>query len=158
MGLIAAAITVIALAITATSAAAAAARAEYVAQADPICKSSGNQINKALPGLIKRISKKPNITPTIAFGYGLALGGKIFGKVTNRLAAIIPPPGDEATIGGWLDGRRSYKRLIDRAAAAGKHNKKKPMLRQLKRAVSALNQANQLVATFGFQYCVVAPE
>jgi hypothetical protein len=32
------------------------------------------------------------------------------------------------------------------------------MLRQLKRAVSALNQANQLVATFGFQYCVVAPE
>jgi hypothetical protein len=56
VGLIAAAITVIALAITATSAAAATTRAEYVAQADPICKSSEAKINKALPGLIKRIS------------------------------------------------------------------------------------------------------
>jgi hypothetical protein len=148
----------IALAITTTSAVAATTRAEYVAQADPICKASGDQIDKRLPGLIKRIAKRPNITPSVAFAYGLALGGKIFAQETNQLAAIAPPPGDEAAVSGWLDGRRTYKRQVDRAVAAGKHNKKKPMLRRFKQAVTAVSQANQLVASFGFQYCVVPPE
>jgi hypothetical protein len=148
----------VALGIGAETAHATSSRADYVAQADPICKSSDSQLAQRLPGLIKRISKRQNITATIAEGYGLALGGKIFGQVTNQLTAIPPAPGDEATVSSWLDGRRAYKRGVDRAAAAGKHNKKKQMLRLLKQAIIAVSRANQLVVGFGFQYCVVPAE
>jgi hypothetical protein len=156
IGSVAAGIVVIALAITATTAYAAATRAEYVAQTDPICQAGTDQVAKRLPGLIKRIVKRPNITPTVSFAYGLALGGKIFGEETNRLATIPPPPGDEAAVSGWLDGRRTYKRNLDMAVVAGKHNKKKQMLKRFKRAVTAVAQTNQLVAGFGFQYCVAS--
>lgn len=155
-GLIAISIALVALTIGVGSANAAATRAEYVAQADPICQAGLNQVGKRLPGLIKRIARRPNITPPVAFAYGLALGGKIFAQETNKLAAIAPPPGDEATVGGWLDGHRTYKRKLDTAVAAGKHKKKKQMLRRFKQAAVAVAQANQLVADFGFQYCVVS--
>jgi hypothetical protein len=154
--LIALAIIALALAITVAPALATNSRTDYVAQADPICKASFDQIDKRLPGLIKRIARRPNITPTIAFASGLALGGKIFAQETNKLAVIPPPPGDEAIIAGWLDGRRGYKRKLDRAVTAGKHNKKKQMLRRLKQAFQTVAAANQLVAGFGFQYCVIS--
>jgi hypothetical protein len=152
------AIGVVALAVVAAPAHATSTRAEYVAQADPICKATGDEIDKRFPGLLKRISNRPNITPTVAFAYGLALGGKIFAHATNQLAAIAPPPGDEAAVSGWLDGRRRYKQKVDTAVAAGKHNRKKQMLRRFRQAVAVVSQSNQLVIAFGFQYCVAPPE
>jgi hypothetical protein len=156
--LIAIALGFAAIGIGATTAYATSSRADYVAQADPICKNGDDQIAKRIPGLIKRIGRQSRITPTIAFAYGLGLGGKIFARETGQIAVIAPPPGDEAAVSGWVAGRRTYKRMLDRAVAAGKHNKKKQMLRRFKQAVSAVGQANQLVAAFGFQYCVITQD
>ena len=88
--------------------------------------------------------------------------GKIIGRfatleanVLNQLATLTPAPGDEGTVAQWLQGERNANALVAQAAKAGKHGNLKKYLRKLTQSISVAGQANQVVAGWGFQACVL---
>ena len=152
----------IALMVAAGTAQATTLRADYVAQADPICSASLNQSLKAGIRTFKKTFGGSSLPGRGAFAVGLGNEffaiAKILGQATTRLAAIPPPPGDESNVAGWLASRREYQGEVSHAGRAGKHRKLKQMFRILKQSEPGVAAGNQLVADFGFQYCVLPPD
>jgi hypothetical protein len=168
-GLIATAITVIApLAITATSANAATTRAEYVAQAEVICKGSQKPTFKAYNAFFKGLSRlglegeEPNTSRRAARAANRLLGvaylriSNIYDRSTSRLAALTAAQGDEAAVASWLGGRREAAALGARAGHLAKHQKLKRAIHMADRASSISENAVKSVADYGFHYCALS--
>src|SRR3954447_15593057 len=77
---------------------AASSRAEYVAQADPICAAANSSIAKLNKKFI-RFHKRGRYR---AAGTALGKTGTLLSASLAQVRAIAPPPGDEATVASWL--------------------------------------------------------
>jgi hypothetical protein len=142
------AVLVVLIALPATSHAAA-TRAEYVAQADPICATTNSDIAK-LNKKFLRLDKRGR--------YGAA--GAALGKTGTRLSAsivqvraIAPSPGDEATVTSWLGLIESVamdNRRMGRAEVERRFGK---VIKLIHRNDVLHDQAHALVADWGFQAC-----
>jgi len=144
------------VAVWAAPADAASTRGEYVGQAEAICAKPVPQLIK-LDQQILKLRKRHDLRPS---QYAVRLG-KIMGKLANieggiltQLGTLTPAPGDESTVASWLQGLQQSQGLLDRAAQAGKHGKLRQFIGLLNQALSAGNQADQIVAGFGFRSCV----
>jgi hypothetical protein len=164
--LVALATIVIALAITVTTALAAATRAEYVAQVDPICQSTGQPEGKAAFAYLKALNK---------FNHQIAAGvrrkkainpfvrqtTKFFGRVsrieaaaTFQIAGVPPAPGDESTVAVWIQQRTESTGLLNQAIAALKHRRLNAFMRLTNQWTAKIDESEATVAGFGFRYCV----
>jgi hypothetical protein len=135
---------------------AASTRAEYVAQAEAICVAPGPQYAQMI-GQINKVKKQRNLRPSkAAVKLGKIFGrlGAIEGGILTQLGTLTAAPGDEATVAAWLQGEWNAKGLVDRSARAGKHGNLYKFLGLLNQSIAASERANQIVASFGFQYCV----
>lgn len=144
------------IAVGTASADAASTRAEYVAQAEAVCAAPSPQILKILKQEGKVIKQARDLTPSeYAVRMGRLLGrlATIEGRILSQLWTIPPAPGDEVIIAQWLQGSRDGWTLLLRAVRAGKHGNLGQMLARLKRSISVTTQAEQPVASFGFQAC-----
>jgi hypothetical protein len=144
------------IAVWAAPADAASTRGEYVAQAEAICAKPVPQLFK-LDQQILKLRKRHDLRPS---QYAVR-AGKIMGKLANieggiltQLGTLTPAPGDEASVASWLQAEQQAKGVLDRAAQAGKHGKLGQFLGLLQQELSAAGQADQIVAGFGFRYCV----
>jgi hypothetical protein len=163
---VALAIALIALALTTNTADAASTRAEYVAQADPICESVEKPVSKALGRYFKTLERKGLIEDSNSAETVRTAGGavarvahrwaRIYGNVTTGLSTIAAPPGDEITISTWLQARGTVKELLDQGARASKRRKVHRVAVLSKRVGAAVRTANDQVRDFGFLSC--APE
>jgi hypothetical protein len=143
---------VAALAITLTSAASASAaptRAEYIAQADPICQAT-------IDAQIKAAGPKGFVGP-LKQGHLQAAGRsmrRVFTALApgvEQLAAIEPPAADSLLIGTWVQQNRAEVPLGMRVAGMLIHDR---LPRKLLNRLGKLNTSTHaLVAGFGFQYC-----
>jgi hypothetical protein len=143
-------------AVWAAPAEAASTRAEYVTQAETICQAPTPQLFK-LDQQVKQLGKRHDLKPRqVAVRLGKLTGrlASIEGGILAKLGALTPAPGDEAIIAAWLQGLQRSKGLVDRAARAGKHRQLRKLVGLLRQALTAGQQADQIVAGFGFRACV----
>jgi hypothetical protein len=157
---IAGALVLLVSAVAASSAHATASRAEYVAQVEPFCQAAQKPTAKAFIAVIKSIpTDQDRITKSVAHRADRALGrlyvriSVIFGHTTAQISSVSPPPGDETTVSSWLAGRNQAQAWGLQAGRAAKHLKVGRAAKVANRAVSASDEAAQLVSGFGFRFC-----
>jgi hypothetical protein len=158
---VAVAIALLATVTTVATAYAASTRAEYVGQAEPMCQAAQKPTFKAYSALFKAIptADQDQLNKAVVRRADRALGrfyiriSNIFGLTSAQIAALVPAPADEATVAAWLAGRDQAKTFGLQAGRAAKHLKLIRARRLANRAVSASEQAAELVSTFGFKFC-----
>jgi hypothetical protein len=128
-------------------------RDEYVAKAEPICKTNVLANKKIFKGAktevkdgeLKRASKHFSRAATA------------FGKTIRQLAAIPQPPADSAKLTKWIGLLKDEKVLIEkigRALQAENKHKAESISVDLNHNS---NVANNTVLSFGFNYCRIEP-
>jgi hypothetical protein len=128
---------------------AAATRAEYVAQADPVCASANRDIHR----LNKRFSSLDKDGRYGAAGQTLKRTGARLSASIAQVRSITPPPGDEQTISSWLGevARIAANNRRMGTAEAQQHFRRVFVL-QVKNFLVA-RRAHELVADWGFHAC-----
>jgi hypothetical protein len=152
LGPAAAAVAVL-LAAVPLAAAAELSRDEYVARAEPICKTNvlaNKRIFKGAKGEVKAGKLKQASTH-------FSRAATAFAKTIGQLEAVPQPAADEARLAKWLGYLRTEKNLIQkvgRALAANDKHKAESYSVDLNHNS---NLANNTVLGFGFDYCRIDP-
>jgi hypothetical protein len=124
-------------------------RAEYVAKAEPICKTNvlaNKRIFKGAKAEVKAGKLKQASTH-------FSRAATAFGKTIRQLTAISQPPTDTAKLTKWLGLLTDEKALIGeigRALRTENKHKAESLSVDLNRNS---NMANNAVLLFGFDYC-----
>jgi hypothetical protein len=156
------------IAVPAQAQAQAQTRAEYVAQADPICQAAikpgrkitrpVNRAGEALDAAQKK-HKSKKVVIGLAKHFFRVVGraysqlGTLSNKTNAGVRAIPPPPEDAALIGQWLAVLDETTQDFFDASKAARHFDF-PSLDAADRALSEdFKAADRLVAGFGFKYC-----
>jgi hypothetical protein len=141
------------IAVAPVASAAEISREEYVARAEPICKTNvlaNKRIFKGVKGKVK--TGKLRSASRHFFRAATA-----FATTIRQLAAVPPPTADEARLAKWLDLLRAEEaivREIGAALAAGDKHKASSYSVDLN---ANSNRANNTVLGFGFDYCRIDP-
>jgi hypothetical protein len=128
-------------------------RQEYVAKAEPVCKTNvlaNKRIFQGAKGEVK--SGKLKLAST-----HFSRAATAFAKTIRQLEAISPPAADEAAIGKWLGLLGDEKDLITKigkALAANDKHQAESISVDLNRNST---KANNAVLSFGFNYCRIEP-
>lgn len=130
---------------------AASTRAEYAAQADPICKSGDKNINRHWKRFLRLAKQYPFKIQAAA--NALEGAGRSYSSAVRSLGLIPPPPGDEARISQWLDLHSRSAAKYPLAASAYRANDYKRLNRLLGNADRLERQASSLMSDFPFGYC-----
>jgi hypothetical protein len=128
-------------------AAAAATRAEYAAQADPICNSA----DKDTVRLWKRFLRLNKQGKRHGAANALEAIGRRNFSANAALRPIPPPPGDEAAIDGWIDLWDQIGRKWVLAASAYRHGEFRRVSRLLNSTGPLAKRANALISHFPFR-------
>ena len=154
---------IVAVCIGAVPAQAASTRADYVAQADPICAASAPAIGQAY-GTYSRNFKhwvhqashgtlKAWVKQTRRTGAALGRFTQAEASLTDQLAAISPAPGDESTIGSWMSYRRQSEALGAAAATTLSHLQVSKFFKLAGRSDKAAVAGVRVAEGVGFQVC-----
>jgi hypothetical protein len=134
-------------AVTAAPATAAPTRAEYIAQADPICQSTDDAERRAIKGY-RGLLKKGRYK---AAAHKLRAEFAAFSPGVEQIAALEAPAADVQLIATWVQMLRQQPPLGRRVAALVAHGQTSGKLFKRLGALNASTQA--VVAGFGFQVC-----
>lgn len=163
------------LALSAPAAQAAATRAEFVAQAEPLCAATNQLLNKkakktdkalkkAAPKKGQHQSKKQEKASTIRFfhilgAFDVTIGKQLTG-LSGQLAAIPPPAADAAAAAQWTQALAADAQAF---TELGTKFKSRSLKKIITAAIAAegldkqLKATDAIVAGWGFQECLVAP-
>jgi hypothetical protein len=128
---------------------AAATRAEFVAQAEPICGLANDDIDH-LNRRFHRLHEKGRYG---AAGRTLRKTGSRLSESIEQVRAITPPPGDEQTIASWLDLVQKIADNNVRLGRAESHRHFNQVSKIEKRSRKIGGRAHALVADWGFHAC-----
>ena len=131
----------------AAPAGAASTRAEYIAQADPICLSANTAMKQAAKGLQQ--DKKTGRFKVAA--RKIRAQTAIFGPAVEQIAALEAPASDAQLIGTWVQMLRSEVPVAHRLANDYAHGH--ILTKSYFRLGRLITESEALVASFGFQYC-----
>lgn len=134
-------------AVAVTPAHAASTRAEYIAQADPICLSANTAMKQAAKGLQQ--DKKTGRFKVAA--RKIRAQAAIFGLAVEQIAAVEAPTSDAQLIGIWVQMLRSEVPVAHRLAKDYAHGH--ILTKAYFRLGRLITESEALVASFGFQYC-----
>ena len=127
-------------------------RAEYVKQAEKICKNRTNKMNKKTNAANAALKKGD----TKKGGSLIVESSQIFGKAVRNLGKIVKPKDDKKVLKKWL---ASLKGDVSGLANLGKIIKTKGVGKAAKQALAQAsahaNKTNKIVKGFGFSYCLV---
>lgn len=153
-------------AVVAPPAGAAATRAEYIAQADPICQSYAGPLDDAFRAYLKnfrrteRIAKKGSsrafVKATVREANSLDRVASLYLEVIAQLKAVAPPPVDASQVAAWLGFLAQEQAAEHAAAAAELRFQFKAYFKHLGEAQKADDAARASIAGFGFQSCGVS--
>jgi hypothetical protein len=124
-------------------------REEYVAAAEPICKSNTEANSRILKG-VKQQVQKDELVPA---GKRFLRAATALGKTVNKIAALPKPSADKVKLDKWIGYLRNEKTLL---GGIGQALKAKNKVRAQKLAVKLNdnnNTANNTVISFGFNHC-----
>jgi hypothetical protein len=153
------------IAVWAAPADAASTRAEYIAQADPICQSFVGPATDAATAYRKdykewerRLTKgklKPWVRQTHRTFRSLRRLVQLTAALTDQITAVTPPPEDAGTVNAWLINRNKSERWAYSAALAFDGFKFDRFYKLIDRAIRFQNAAFRTIDGFGFQVCGV---
>jgi len=127
-------------------------RAQYVANAEKICKKDTLAINHVNKSTNKNLKKGDNKKA----GQSLLKGAGIFRKGVGKIARLTRPPADAALLGRWIKSLRIDVKLFARLGhAVGAHGVGSPTPRVLKQSGKHGTKTNQIVNGFGFHFCLL---
>jgi hypothetical protein len=128
-------------------------RPEYVATAEPICKANTVTNRNILRGTRQDIRDGK-----------LKRAGRKFQRATRALDGTIKsleglpqPSEDTAILARWFDRLNQEADLLDRVAKRLKTGTADGVGRYVLELRSTANKANNVVLTFGFEYCLLQP-
>lgn len=128
-------------------------RAEYVEQGEPICKSNTIASKDILRGTREDIRD----------GKLKRAGGKFqraaraLSRTIQSLERLARPSADETILARWFEQLKNEADLLDRVAKQLKANKTADLGKYILEMRHTANKANNVVLTFGFEYCLLQP-
>ncbi len=141
-------------------------RAEYVAQADPICNAStraqGKNFNQAFkgvqPGDFKATEDPEEIIAELnklfrPLGRAMVSGSRGLRATVDQLAAIPRPLADASKLESWIANLVVDVKLSKRAGQALKRGRLKVGFKRFDALLSHIEETNAIVAGFGFRFC-----
>jgi hypothetical protein len=148
MGLLAAILVVLSLA-SAASAAPETTREEYVAQLERICKPGSEATQRAVSGVksLVRSERLPVAAPKVA------KAKRIFANTVSSIAAIPRPAADRTTLARWFVALKRETGALGRTAEALGADDVPRFQRVWGDFIHEGNKANNVVVSFGFDYC-----
>jgi hypothetical protein len=137
------------IAVWAAPADAASTRAEYIAQADPICHSTNVAVAQAARGI--RSDERQGRFKVAARKLRKEIPLQSAG--VEQIAAIEPPPADAQLLGTWVQMLRSQLPVAAQLATDFARGRIRKAAKVDVRFGKLIQQTEALVTSFGFQYC-----
>jgi uncharacterized membrane protein len=138
-----------ALALSAVARAAAPDQAEYVSQLESICKPNVEATQSAVRGLRSDVQREEF---AVAAGK-LSRAQRIFDRTVTAISAAPRPVADTAQLSKWFGYLRLQESYLGRAASALHAQRIVSYQHNAVRFVHTGNLANDVVITYGFNYC-----
>jgi hypothetical protein len=138
-----------ALAVAAPAASGAATRAEFIAQADPVCAEANAVAKQQLSGFGADIGDERWKSAARRFRVTL----RVFNGMIDSLSAIEPPAADAALISNWIARLRSQSPQARSVIAAIKKHSLKKIIARDDRLIKNSRQTKKLVSGYGFKAC-----
>jgi len=124
-------------------------RPEYVVKLEGICKPRALATRRAMNGARADLSSERLAVAARKFGRA----SRIFAATVERIAAVPRPPADANQLRKWftyLDRQEAY---LKRIVANLRSGRAVPAQRLTARFIHNGNLANDVVLSFGFEYC-----
>jgi hypothetical protein len=153
-----AAVLVAALALSAPPALAAEAaeaptRAEYVERLEQICKPNSEATQRAVRGMRADVRAE---RLRVAAGK-FAKAQRIFGRTVSSISKVPRPAADRETLARWFDALAEEQVLLGRIVASLRAEDLARFQRVSADFIHQGNKANNVVVSFGFNYCAFKP-
>jgi hypothetical protein len=124
-------------------------RAEYVVKLEGICKPGAGATERAMRGARADLSSERLAVAARKFGRAK----RIFGSTVKRIAAVPRPPADAAQLRRWFAYLKRQQAYLTRIVADLHAGRAVPAQRLTARFIHNGNLANNVVLSFGFEYC-----
>ncbi len=124
-------------------------QAEYVSRLEAICKPDVEETQQAVRGVRADIrAERFSIAAR-----KLSSAGRIFDGTVRAISAVPRPPADVAQLAKWFADLKLQESYLSRAAAALQAQRITSYQHNAVRFVHTGNLANDVVITYGFDYC-----
>jgi hypothetical protein len=146
-----------ALALTVPPAASIAAEAptrpEYVTQLEKICKPGSDATQRAVRGMRADVrAERLRLA-----GTKFSKAKRIFARTVRSISTVPRPEADRATLSRWFAALRRETVYLGRTAAALRAEDVARFERVSAQFIHEGNKANNVVVSFGFDYCAFRP-
>jgi hypothetical protein len=146
---IALAVVALSLPATAVSAGTEVSRTEYVAQLEKICKPGSDATQRAVRGMRSDIrSERLQLAAT-----KFSKARRIFAGTVRSISTVPRPASDQATLARWFAALNRETLYLGRTAAALRAEDIPRFQRVSGRFFQEGSKANNVVVSFGFNYC-----
>jgi hypothetical protein len=151
----AAAISALALTVSAAAPAWAEAptRAEYVAQLERECKPGSEATRRAVHGVRADVRAERFAVAAAKF----ARARRIFTRTVTEISAVPRPEADVDTLSRWFTALRREERYLGRIVKTLRASNVPAFQRAAADFIRQGNRANNVVVSFGFNYCSFKP-
>jgi hypothetical protein len=141
------------LVLPSASAASEQTRPEYVARLEKICKPDAEATQRAVRG-----TKADVRAERLRSAAGkVSKAQLIFAGTVSSIAAVPRPAADRATLDRWFAGLRSEAAALRRTADSLRAEDVPRFQRLWADFIHEANKANNVVVSFGFNYCAFKP-
>jgi hypothetical protein len=124
-------------------------QAEYVTRLEAICKPKVEATQRAVRGLRSNVQRE---RLGVAAGQ-LARARRVFDGTVGAISAVPRPPANTTQLAKWFSYLRLQESYLGRAADALKARRIVSYQHNAVRFVHTGNLANDVVITYGFNYC-----
>jgi hypothetical protein len=124
-------------------------RDEYVADLEQICKPQALATQRAMKGARADVSAERLVVAAGKFDRAQ----RIFSTTVDRIAAVPRPAADTAKLSRWFSYLRLQEDYLKRIVAHLRADRAVPAQRLTARFIHNGNLANEVVLSFGFEYC-----
>jgi hypothetical protein len=128
-------------------------RPEYVARLEKICKPGSEATQRAVHGMRADVRSE---RLTVAAGK-FAAAKRIFAGTVRSISVVPRPPEDARTLARWFADLDREKDYLGQIAATLRANDVAAFQRVSARFIHQGNRANNVVVSFGFNYCAFKP-
>jgi hypothetical protein len=128
-------------------------RAEYVTRLEQICKPGSEATQRAVRGFRADVRSER----LRAAGTKLAKAKRIFVHTVSSIAAVSRPHPDRATLDRWFAALGREKLYLGKTVAALQAEDVARFQRVSADFIHEGNKANNIVVSFGFNYCAFKP-
>jgi hypothetical protein len=128
-------------------------RPEYVARLERICKPNSEATERAVRGMRADVrAERLRVA-----GSKLARAKRIFGRTVRAISVPPRPVEDRATLARWFKALAQEKVYLGRIVSALKAEDVARFQRASADFIHQGNKANNVVVSFGFNYCAFRP-